>query len=142
MKTAISPKNVSSSIDLNLTTYTAFQLQYPTARFYCAMHFAEIEDLKSSNDTRNFRILWNGDILVDDITLEYLSTQTYYTRKIKPYVITQLSITTTDESTKPPIINALEYYVVVNITQPETDIGDSMTTIIELSLLSYTNDHH
>ncbi|RVX16910.1 putative leucine-rich repeat receptor-like serine/threonine-protein kinase [Vitis vinifera] len=71
-------------------------MDYPSQRFYLFMHFSEVLQLQG-NQSRVFTIWLNGTLWNDPVT---------------------------DESALPPIINALEVYVIKEFSQSTTDRDD------------------
>ncbi|KAM7473218.1 hypothetical protein LguiB_020461 [Lonicera macranthoides] len=122
MKTAIMPQNTSE----NLLFY--WTVEKSTDLFYIYMHFAEVEALQL-NQSRSFNIYLNGELLYASVSPRYLSAFTLYNESpasCNGNFVCRLtiSINRTDNSTLPPIINALELYKVIQYTEPETNEND------------------
>ncbi|KAM5579258.1 hypothetical protein ABKV19_009175 [Rosa sericea] len=120
INTASTPINASSSINFfwkppdNITQY------------YFYMHFAELQELKP-NQYRAFNITLNGWQFGGTVVPKYLSTQTRYTTVPEPSEADyNLSIFKTEDSTLPPIINAIEAYTLKDFSQLETDEDDAV----------------
>lgn len=96
-------------------------------QFYVYMHFAELEKLQS-NQFRGFNITHNGDYWDGPIIPDYLSTITTYSIRpsVPPSSEHQFSFIPIENSTHPPIINALEIYLVMDISELESNEGDGM----------------
>ena len=120
MRTAAIPKTNSSPLVFNWDSETA------TSEYYIYMHFAEVVELKA-NQYRSFNITLNGQYWYGPVVPKNLSTTTVFSTKAmriaKQY---EVSIIKTENSTLPPIINALEIYSIKNLLQSETDQQDGM----------------
>ncbi|KAF8094797.1 hypothetical protein N665_0352s0008 [Sinapis alba] len=79
--------------------------------YYLYAHFVEIQDLQA-NDTREFNISLNGEVLSDPILGTCQGRECI------------LQLTRTSRSTLPPLINALEIYTSILFLQSETDEND------------------
>ncbi|KAM7473296.1 hypothetical protein LguiB_020539 [Lonicera macranthoides] len=122
MKKAIVPQNASDNLQFYWT------LENTTDLFYIYMHFAEVEALQP-NQSRSFNIYLNGELLYVFVSPRYLSAFTLYNESPascngNSVCRLTISINRTDNSTLPPIINALELYQVIQFTEPETDEND------------------
>ena len=120
MRTAATPKTDSSPLNFNWDSETA------TSEYYIYMHFAEVEQLKA-NQYRSFNITINEKPFYGPFVPKYLSTITLYSPS--PLTIAnnyEVSIFKTENSTLPPILNAVEIYSVKNLSQSETDHQDGM----------------
>uniref|UniRef100_A0A9I9DW12 Protein kinase domain-containing protein n=1 Tax=Cucumis melo TaxID=3656 RepID=A0A9I9DW12_CUCME len=119
MKTAATPKKGSKY--LNFTWYSAND----NDKFYAYMYFAELEKLQS-NQFRGFNITHNGDYWDGPIIPQYLSTTKSYdfVSTIQPASTHQFSLFPIENSTLPPIMNALEIYVEMQISELESYNGD------------------
>ncbi|PWA83829.1 leucine-rich repeat transmembrane protein kinase protein [Artemisia annua] len=118
MASAITPIYPSHSLELSWYPVNA------TDSFCMYMYFAEIENLES-NQTREFQVYLNGDNL-GPITPSYHST--FLLGEIRIDTVTPnytLRITRTENSTLPPIINALELYTLKQMPQRQTDDRDA-----------------
>ena len=121
MSTAATPINDSAPLVFNWYPEDA------TSKYYIYMHFAEVVKLKA-NQSRSFNVMLNGKQMYGPYVPDYLSAYTLYsgealTRNEKQYVF---SLIKTENSTLPPIINAIEIYSVKNLLQSETDQEDGM----------------
>uniref|UniRef100_A0A0A0KB14 Malectin-like domain-containing protein n=1 Tax=Cucumis sativus TaxID=3659 RepID=A0A0A0KB14_CUCSA len=119
MQSAATPKNGSKYLNYSWNS------SKESDQFYVYMHFAELEKLQS-NQFRGFNITYNGEYWDGPIVPDYLSTTTIY--NIKPSVMSslqhQLSFFPIENSSLPPIINGLEIYLVMEISELETNSGD------------------
>lgn len=114
MRSAISPRNESNP--LNFT----WSPDDPRSKFYVYMHFAEVEELQR-NETREFDIYMNGDLLAENFRPFYLFTDTRSTVEPVGRTKNEIVIQKTDVSTLPPIINAIEIYQINEFLQLPTD---------------------
>ena len=129
MSTAATPINDSAPLVFHWNPEDA------TSKYYIYMHFAEVVKLKA-NQSRSFNGILN----------EYLWTFTLYSKYALPstggkYVF---SLVKTENSTLPPIINAIEVYSVKSLLQSETDQEDGMffhTSISQCISLSCVSCH-
>ncbi|KAM7468857.1 hypothetical protein LguiA_007040 [Lonicera macranthoides] len=120
MKTAIMPQNASDSLQFS------WEPKNETDQFYIYMHFAEVEALQP-NQSRSFNIYLNGELWYGPFSPRNLSAITIHNQSpanCNGNFECQMTINRTDNSTLPPIINALELYQVIQFTEPETDEND------------------
>ncbi|GMN40749.1 hypothetical protein TIFTF001_009968 [Ficus carica] len=95
--------------------------------YYFYMHFAEIQVLQA-NQTREFNIFYNGEFFDGPISPAYLQTRTVYNKiplKARQHTFT---ISKAENSTLPPILNALEIYTVKQFSLWETHQQDVKST--------------
>ncbi|KAK0595704.1 hypothetical protein LWI29_009220 [Acer saccharum] len=116
MGTAVTPENVSESLSLT------WDPPNPTSKYYVYMHFAEVEILV--NQTREFNISQNGKFFFGPLVPDYLLSTTVYNVKPARGEKILFSMERTARSTLPPIINAIEIYMVQEISQSTTDQND------------------
>lgn len=119
METAVRSINVSEPIK--------FYWRAPdqSMKYLSYMHFGEVEKLLT-NQTRVFVVKLNGVMESTLIVPSYLySTVTYNIKSVSEdwfnYTVEQ-----TSNSTLPPIINAVEVFIVKDFLQSETDQADGM----------------
>ncbi|XVF74468.1 hypothetical protein PTKIN_Ptkin13bG0112600 [Pterospermum kingtungense] len=117
MRTAATPENASQPIDILLDAGNS------TAQIYVYMHFAEVEQLLD-NEHRQFNISLNGNLWYGPFVPDYLSTTTVYSPSALRGGQYQFLIYKADNSSLPPILNALEVYMVKELLQSETDPVD------------------
>ncbi|MED6146636.1 hypothetical protein PIB30_036426 [Stylosanthes scabra] len=125
MSSAATPINSSASLDIK------WDADAVTDNFYFYLHFNEIQELKA-NETRSINIILNGKRIYGPFTPEYRYTTTVYTDPpYNGFKTHRLSILRSDLSTLPPIINAIEIYVVKDLSKLETqkDDVDAITNI-------------
>nr|XP_018461508.1 PREDICTED: probable LRR receptor-like serine/threonine-protein kinase At5g59680 [Raphanus sativus] len=91
--------------------------------YYLYAHFAEIQDLQA-NDTREFNISLNGEVLSDPIIPKKLDITTVSSVGTCQGRECLLQLTRTSRSTLPPLINALEIFTSIRLPQSKTDEND------------------
>ncbi|VVB00534.1 unnamed protein product [Arabis nemorensis] len=94
-----------------------------TVRFYVFMHFAEIQEL-SSNETREFNIVYNDKHIYGPFRpLNFTTTSVFTPTEVVADANGQyiFSIQRTGNSTLPPLLNAMEVYMVNLLSQQETE---------------------
>ncbi|KOM44466.1 hypothetical protein LR48_Vigan05g207100 [Vigna angularis] len=117
MKTAVRATNENDSLEFD------FDTGHPTSDSYVYMHFAEIEDLKE-NESRVFDITLNGQILSESVSPKYLLSTTIESKQAIRGSKLKFSMYKKPNSTHPPILNAMEIYVVKEFLQSPTDQED------------------
>lgn len=95
--------------------------------FYAYLYFAELEKLQS-NQFRGFNITYD-EYITGPIIPKYLGTieDTSFLFPLTTTSRHQISIFPIDNSTLPPIINALEIYIMMKISEIESYNGDGIT---------------
>lgn len=94
-----------------------------TVRFYVFMHFAEIQEL-SSNETREFNIMYNDKHIYGPFRpLNFTTSSVYTPTEVVADANGQyiFSLQRTGNSTLPPLLNAMEVYMVNLLSQQETE---------------------
>ncbi|XP_059638959.1 probable LRR receptor-like serine/threonine-protein kinase At1g05700 [Cornus florida] len=118
MSTAVAPLNASSPLSI------LWSPDNSTDEFYIYMHFAEVEVLKASQ-YRAFHIYLNDELWYDDpVVPDYLYTNTIYSTASEAHSFFAFSMNKTENSTHPPIINAIEVYTVIEILNSHTEDQD------------------
>ena len=131
MSTASTPKNVSAPLELSWYTENA------TSEYYIYMHFSEVVKLKA-NQSRSFNITINGKHCFGPFTPKYLHTITVYTRSILEIAPKyDFLISKIENSTLPPIINAIEIYSGIDLSQSGTYKQDGMFSSTHVNLVAY-----
>ncbi|XP_004297625.1 PREDICTED: receptor-like protein kinase At3g21340 [Fragaria vesca subsp. vesca] len=124
MSTAGTPLNASNPM------YIGWNTPDTSSEYYVYMHFTEIQKLKA-NETRSFNITLNDKPFYGPLVPDNLSTITVYS----PAALTggnfTFSLFKTESSTLPPILNAMEYYRVIDFSQSETN-GDDVVAITNI----------
>ncbi|CAI9092003.1 OLC1v1027137C6 [Oldenlandia corymbosa var. corymbosa] len=122
MKTAITPLNASQSVDFE------WKSPDPNVQFYVYMHFAEVEILQS-NESRAFYVHLDDEIWSDSDTNQPFVPRYLQVMSMEPLIGKNkarfnYSIVKAENSTLPPIINALEVYSEVRFVHSQTDDND------------------
>ncbi|KAF9685084.1 hypothetical protein SADUNF_Sadunf03G0017500 [Salix dunnii] len=91
----------------------------PTTQFFLYLHFAEIEKLPE-NQTREFNIYVNNKLWRGPIVPTYLKRTTVSSISASEGKEFKVSINKTINSTLPPLLNAIELYLVRKLLQAET----------------------
>ncbi|XP_024022548.1 LRR receptor-like serine/threonine-protein kinase IOS1 isoform X1 [Morus notabilis] len=118
MNNAAMPANKSAPFRL------IFELLDPSTKYYLYMHFAELQQLKP-NESRAFNINVNGRFLYGPLVPTYLLLTTVYSASpITGEVNYTFTLDKLENSTLPPIVNAIEIYALVGVSQLETDQDD------------------
>ncbi|KAG6665183.1 hypothetical protein CIPAW_02G143400 [Carya illinoinensis] len=128
MSTAATTKDANTSLD--------FYWDVPpndNSGYYIYMHFAEVEELKA-NQYRAFNVNLNGNFWYGPVVPYYLYDFTVYSQSALTGGRYNFSLTRTENSTLPPIINAVEIYEVIQLLQTETDQED-VDAIINTKLM-------
>ncbi|KAH7865018.1 hypothetical protein Vadar_001240 [Vaccinium darrowii] len=113
MNTAAIPVNGSDSLDFY------WEPEYPNQQIYVYMHFAAIEQL-GDGELREFQIYFNDALWIrENINLSYLQPITIYsTASVTADSQLNFSIRRTKNSNRPPILNAIELYEVLQLHSP------------------------
>ncbi|KAG7564667.1 Protein kinase-like domain superfamily [Arabidopsis suecica] len=123
------PQNVlmTAAIPANDSAPFSFtqELDSPTDELYLYLHFSEVQSLQA-NESREFDILWSGEVVYDAFSPDYLNITTIHTNT--PVTCKDgkcnLELRRTKNSTLPPLLNAIEFYTVVKFPQLETNETD------------------
>ena len=92
--------------------------------FYMYFHFAAIEEVQDK--IRQFTILLNDKTIFDSIEPQYMVSETHFTQYSLSGSQLNFSLTKTNQSTLPPIMNALEIYMIKEFLQSPTEQQDGM----------------
>ncbi|XP_022948347.1 putative leucine-rich repeat receptor-like protein kinase At2g19210 [Cucurbita moschata] len=114
MNTSLTPRNASAPM--------LFTWQPPdsTTPFFLYMYFAELKKLQA-NESREFDISVNGERWLNkSFSPQFLSVSIVFSTSPMTGGSYEISLVRTANSTLPPILNAVEIYRVVNLSQPET----------------------
>lgn len=121
MSTAVAPRNENvSSVSIYWTTD-----DQRTEDFYIYLHFAELEKLEK-NETREMNIYLNDTLFYGPVVPNYLSLTTIYSTQPKRGSTLQVMVNRTENSTLPPLLNAMEIYTVKYFEYSETDQNDGI----------------
>uniref|UniRef100_A0ACD5ZIC1 Uncharacterized protein n=1 Tax=Avena sativa TaxID=4498 RepID=A0ACD5ZIC1_AVESA len=124
MQTAITPLNASRIIELIWEPVPQPRHPSPPGHFII-MHFSELQIL-SSHALRQFDVRINGVKVSGDVTVSYLGTGVVYNKEDGPYRDSHynISLNATENSTLPPLMNALELFFAMSTTNLATDSRD------------------
>ncbi|PON47847.1 Mitogen-activated protein kinase kinase kinase [Parasponia andersonii] len=119
MSTAVAPRNESDSVGIYWTTNNE-----EPEEFYIYLHFAELEKLEK-NETRELNIYLNGTLFYGPLVPDYMSVTTIYSTKPRRGATLEVMVNRTENSTLPPLLNAIEIYTVKYIENSETAQNDA-----------------
>ncbi|XP_058744358.1 probable LRR receptor-like serine/threonine-protein kinase At4g29180 [Vicia villosa] len=105
MRTCSTPKNENDSLEFSWTS------DDPNTKFYVYLYFTEVEILQGSQ-LRKFSVSWNGSPFNTSLVPKYGQATTLFNSKSLVAQEHRISIQKTEDSTLPPILNAVEIYVV------------------------------
>ncbi|WJX91987.1 hypothetical protein P8452_73692 [Trifolium repens] len=125
MSTAATPVNVRAPLQLY------WNADNVNDQYYLYLHFNEVEKL-ATNETRAFNSKVNGELLYGPEIPAYQSVDTIFSKR--PFTGAtsyEITLSKTESSTLPPILNAIEVYKVKDFSQSETqqDDVDAITNI-------------
>ncbi|RVX17216.1 putative leucine-rich repeat receptor-like protein kinase [Vitis vinifera] len=113
METAVKPVN-GTSLDFYLDGIDSSQ------EFYVYLHVAEIETLVQGQ-IREFTVSVNKKAISSAIQPRYMIADTYFTQSSLSGSELNFSLSQTNQSTLPPIMNALEIYMIKEFVQLSTE---------------------
>eukprot|EP00257_Ricinus_communis_P014970 XP_015572778.2 probable LRR receptor-like serine/threonine-protein kinase At1g05700 isoform X1 [Ricinus communis] len=113
MQTAVEPMNANESLNFE------FDIGTPNMNFYIYMHFAEVESIQR-NQYRGFNIALNGKLFNEGVVLKYLQSMTISTMQPMRGAKISISLNKLPNSTLPPILNAMEIYLMNEFWQQPT----------------------
>ena len=116
METAVKPVN-GTSLDFYLEGIDS------TQQFYLYFHFAELEEVQAGQ-IRQFTISLNNRTIFGPIEPKYMASQTNFTQSSLSWSRMNFSLAQTNQSTLPPIMNALEIYMIKEFLQSPTEQSD------------------
>lgn len=124
LKTAATPTNSSAPLTMEWSSSNV------NNQYYFYAHFAEIQDLQT-NDTREFDMVWNGQVISGPIIPPKFNIYTIFS--LSPSTCEggkcSFQLRRTNRSTLPPLLNAFEVYTVIQFPQIETNETDGMLCI-------------
>lgn len=96
-------------------------------KYHVYLHFTEVVDLHE-NQTRGFNITYNGDYWYGPLIPAYLYTTTIFIQRPLPVPTKKhlFSLVPIENSTLPPIINAVEVYSAIDLLEPASNQGDGI----------------
>ena len=133
LATAAIPTNASEPLTLEWSN-----TDKPDDQYYLYRHFAEIQDLRS-NETREFNMVWNGELMSSDplVPDEFkITTILSLTPRTCAEGECSFQLKRTTRSTLPPLLNAFEVYTVIQFPQSDTNENEGMFQSLS-SLISY-----
>ncbi|XP_050119800.1 probable LRR receptor-like serine/threonine-protein kinase At4g29180 isoform X10 [Malus sylvestris] len=113
IRTAATPQNASEPLDLYWNTTDM------NAQFYVFMYFAEVEKL-GKNQSRKFNISLNGSPLFGPFTPRYLQADVISNSRVLVGKDHEISLHKTEDSSLPPILNAVEVFQVMQLVESPT----------------------
>jgi len=116
MSTAVTPLNASAPLQIQ------WNADNVNDQFHVFLHFNEVEKL-TRNETREINITSKTRVNEYDIHI-YRKESTYWKRYFTGATRYHISLTKTENSTLPPILNAFEIYKAKDFSQSETDQHD------------------
>ncbi|RWR78194.1 putative LRR receptor-like serine/threonine-protein kinase [Cinnamomum micranthum f. kanehirae] len=129
MNTAAMPTNTSA----NLSFYFPTSNVDPRLQYHVFMHFAELEQLQK-NQSREFNFSLDGKYALGPFSPTYLSVNTIFTMSpLSGQDQHVVDLYKTMSSTLPPILNAVEVFIVKQLTSP-TD-GQDVDAIMNIKAI-------
>lgn len=119
IRTAAKPRNINNATTLELNWTSTSN----TDEFYIYMYFAEVEQL-GGNQSRKFNVSWNGNPLFGPFSPRYLYATVLSNSRALVGKQHRISIYKTEDSTHPPILNAIEIYRLKHMDQLPTYTQD------------------
>lgn len=121
-------KVMGTALSINDTAEGDLQLSWepddPKTNYYVYLHFAELTRLQP-NQTRAFNILRNDKLWYDrPVSPVYWTTTTILTQNPGSDVEWKFKLVKTEDSTLPPLINAVEIYAVKRFLKSQTGQSD------------------
>ncbi|KAK2406272.1 putative LRR receptor serine/threonine-protein kinase [Trifolium repens] len=119
MSTAITPVNESAPLQFH------WEADNENDQYYYYIHIYDFEE-RAANEPREFNVTLN-DKLLRDITITMYSGNWGVVSPLAPLPIAsryEITISKTENSTLPPILNAIEVYKVKDFSQSETQQDD------------------
>jgi hypothetical protein len=127
MSTAVTPVNASAPLQFH------WDADNVNDKYYVFIHLYDFEK-RAANETRAFNITVKGymdpaDQPIDPGPMVLMYGEGYTIPTISPLHVDratryQLTLSKTENSTLPPILNAIELYKLINFSQSETDQDD------------------
>ncbi|KAF8031038.1 hypothetical protein BT93_D0273 [Corymbia citriodora subsp. variegata] len=120
LRTAATVTNGNSSFSHSWTPRKPY---VPPGNWILYFHFAEIQSLPRGQQ-REFTVSINGNQFTESVTLEYLKPVTVVSTPVTGSQINILISPTSNKSTYPPILNAIEGYNIVELLNVQTAEDD------------------
>ncbi|KAJ4896668.1 Leucine-rich repeat protein kinase family protein [Raphanus sativus] len=116
--------SAATYVNDNGTWNIPWNVEDSTTRFHIYLHFAEIQTLLA-NETREFKVLLNGNEFSEPFSPEKLRIHTMITQPESTLRCDGgaclMQLVKTAKSTLPPLLNAMEIFTVVELPQSETN---------------------
>ncbi|KAI3709601.1 hypothetical protein L2E82_39367 [Cichorium intybus] len=113
MQTAATPKNGTESLEYS------WNVSDSEAKFYVYMYFADVAVLRR-NETREFNVSWNGDLLFGNVRPHAYYMSTFYNLRALVGNEHKISIQRSGGANLPPILNAIEIFRVQEFSELAT----------------------
>lgn len=121
MNTAVIPSNVSDNLSFYFPTADFVD---PRLQYHLFMHFAELRQLRS-NESREFNFSIDGEYVYGPFSPSNLSVTTMFTPSpLSGQNYHEISLCKTTSSTLPPILNAVEIFILEPFSTTPTDTKD------------------
>jgi Malectin-like domain len=131
MQTAVTTSSTEESLDLYWTSSNKSTL------FYIILHASEIQNIPSTA-LREFDILSDGSTLWNSTTLPKLEAY-WYSYIDTGYYEYSVSLKATSNSTLPPLLNAIELYIITPASEFPTNDGDGTFHEFSFYVLHWIN---
>ncbi|XP_019087318.1 PREDICTED: probable LRR receptor-like serine/threonine-protein kinase At4g29180 [Camelina sativa] len=119
IKTAASPKSDDEPLELSWTSGD------PDTRFYAYLYFVELENLKR-NESRKIKIFWNESPVSGAFNPSSEYSMTVSNSRAFTGKDHWISVQKTADSTRPPILNAIEIFTAQSLDEFSTTVEDGM----------------
>lgn len=114
-------KNVGTPVNASRPFALDFTSPDTKSGYFLYMHFAEIQKL-DANESRAFNIVLNGRLFFGPVSPAYLRSNTVSTNlAITGKMNYTVTLEKLENSTLPPIVNAVEVYVLLDLPNSETE---------------------
>ncbi|KAL9171096.1 hypothetical protein ABFS82_04G187700 [Erythranthe guttata] len=120
-----------------------FRLQFPPVNFniYLSMYFSEVAMLNTTTEKRSFQLLIDDEPVLDSpIVPPYGSCLEVYDSNITVFSNITFALAPMEESTLPPIINAMEIFLIGDLLEDGTDSKDVEGLLILQSAFGVLQD--
>ncbi|KAL7115628.1 hypothetical protein ACP275_04G194000 [Erythranthe tilingii] len=120
-----------------------FRLQFPPVNFniYLSMYFSEVSLLNATTEKRSFQLLIDDEPVLDSpIVPPYGSCLEVYDSNIMVFSNITCALAPMEESTLPPIINAMEIFLIGDLIEDGTDSKDVEGLLILQSAFGVLQD--
>lgn len=127
---------ISTSNSLAIITWNMSFLPIDNVPIYMNMYFSEVTQL-DDNQTRSFRIFKDTESFSDPILPPYGDFTQMYVSNLTVSPDTTFSVVKTTNSTLPPLINALEIFIVGDALTNGTNSQDGMYALLLLLFIYF-----